>query len=105
MRCLVFDITNQTLKQNSKCDFENIVRATDKYLAIKLNCPVEWKRANKVITIKNTDNVEFYIPYYDVPVYLDEEMTKGSIFGIKVTGKTNGGATMQTNTIYVMQTE
>lgn len=105
MRELVFDITNQTLKQNSKCDFKNIVRGTDKYLAVKLNCPIEWKRANKVITIKNTDNTEFYIPYYDAPVYLEGEMTKGSLFGIKVTGKTNSGATIQTNMIYVLQTE
>lgn len=102
MRELIFDVAGQMLKKNGRCDFKNIVRGTDKYLTIKLLCSTEWKKVNKVLTIKNTDNEEFYIPYYNSPIYLTKEMTKGSLFLINVIGKTEK-VMMQTNTVIVEQ--
>ena len=99
----MFDVNEQVIQINSKCDFKNIARGTDKYLAIKLNCDNEWKRMSKVVTIKDTNGIEYYIPYHNSSVYLTKDMTQGSMFGIKVTGKANG-ATNQTNIVWINQT-
>ena len=65
----MFNVSEQTIKQNNKCDFKNIARGTDKYITIKLNCDKDWKRMSKVITIKDTNGTEYYIPYHDSSVF------------------------------------
>lgn len=86
MRTLKYKVKGQNIIRDSKCDFTNIARGTDKYLKLEFDWDEDWKNKAKVISLKNADCEETNIVFNE-KVVLPLNVTKGSMFSFVLHGK------------------
>lgn len=105
MRKLKFIVDDQTLSQDSNCDFEGLVPGTNGYLQAEFAFSPEWNGCVKVVSFYSVLGKE-YTPQLlkdgkscTIPA---EALTK-RVFKLRVTGKNKDGSTIVTNKLAISQ--
>ena len=101
MRILRYKVEGQNIIRDSKCDFENIARGTDKYLKLVFSWDEEWRGKAKAISLRNAQGEETNMVLQD-KVVLPKNVTSGSIFSFELYGK-SATEMIKTNREYVEQ--
>ena len=102
MRNLFFNVKGQKLDKDKTTDLSYIIRGSDNYLCIVIKFDEEWKNTAKVVSLYDSENNEVNKVANNGVVVVPKEVTKGSIFSFKVTGR-NGEKTLATNKYFITQ--
>lgn len=104
MRTLRFMVNNQIITQDPKCDFDNLIPGTEKYLRAEFSFSPEWNGFKKVVAFWSALGKE-YPPQVlidgkscNIPI----EALKRRSFKIQVLGE-RGGLKLTTNKVTVCQ--
>ena len=91
MRYLDFDVTDQHLSKNTKCNFENIVKNSKGYLVARFNFNQEWNNTRKAAVFKNLGK-EYYAAIVDNQCEIPWEALTYNRWKVSVVGETADGS-------------
>lgn len=102
MRELKFNISGQSIKKDSSCDFKNIVRGSNDYLCLVFSFDSEWEGTTKVIEMFDQNNNSYPYLINKNQILVSDEVTKGKWFSFCIHGK-KGAVKFKTKNTRVMQ--
>lgn len=103
MRTLVFDVSEQKIEKNPKCNFSNIVSGSENFLIAKFNFDKTWNGYGRVAVFKKLFDEYPVIINKNGECLIPSEVLRMGSFQVSVVGKTIDGKRLTTNYVKIDQ--